>query len=52
MYSRKEQRSSDCFFFMSMYRDYQIIQDTVDDVNFETWQDAIDDTEDTIQDIV
>jgi hypothetical protein len=37
---------------MSMYNDYQIIQDTVDEVNYETWQDIIDNTSDIIQDII
>jgi hypothetical protein len=52
VHTRKEQRPRDCFFFLSMYDDYQIIQDTIDDVNYETWQDTIDDTGDTIQDII
>jgi hypothetical protein len=37
---------------MSMYNDYQIIQDTINEISYETWQDTIDNTGNIIQDIM
>jgi len=37
---------------MNMHHDYEIIQDTIDNINYETWQGSIDNTLAIIQDIV